>query len=974
MRKLNVLIVSFAALGLLAPSAQAKAAIESFTAETLSVHPLAGAHEDATTAFTFRQVGNYVYGGEPSAVVVKLPPGVVGDLQNVPRCAQADFELEVADCPAESQVGIASIGFIGGGGGNNSSESMGVFNVQPGPGQPAMLGIVGRVAGFRVAVPILVTAHANDGYAVTATTQLQYFPVGFRVASSAVTLWGVPASHARADGNHNWTYEPVGTLPPAPSAQWKPFMQNPTGCLEAPVTSLAVNTAEEPDVFVEMLAESPDASDCAHVPFAPSISLAPDNSRSSAPAGLNVDLTLPQNNESEGRGTAELKQAVVTLPQGLTISPSAASDGLEACTDEQFAAKSDSPATCPPGSVVGEDEVESPLVLSGAMEGKVYLGQPLSTDPTSGRMFRIFQELQGFGLDIKLEGSVTANPQTGQLTATFANLPELPFQDYRMKLKGGPNALLANPPSCGQHTTTTALTPFSAPEAPVTTPSSVFDTSYDGNGAPCPAVLPFAPSAAVSTGASQAGAFSPLSVTFARADGTQPLGRIDATLPQGLLGYVSKVSLCEPSHATAGTCPAASRIGSVVTSAGAGSEPLSVTGSVYLARGMNGYPFMLSVVVPAVAGPYDLGDVVVPVWLQVNSDGSITAVSGSLPSILDGIPLDIRSIRVTVDRPGFMSNPTSCSPLSLTGQATSLAETVAGLSAPFQATGCSSLPFTPSLTAATQGSTSKLDGASLTVHVSQPAGQANIHYVRVQLPKSLPSRLTTLQQACTEAKFAANPAGCPPGSVVGTATAYTPMLPTPLSGPAILVSHGGLAFPDLDVILQGDGVTIDLVGNTNIKNNVTTSTFAAVPDAPISGFELNLPEGPYSALGANGNLCEQTLTMPTTIVGQNGVSVTQNTRIGVSGCPAVKVAVKKAEIKLGEKLVLTVKTSAAGRVTISGGGVRAMNGRLTAGMHQLAVALSAEGRIARRHRQKIRLRVGLQAARQAVTITTSVTL
>jgi hypothetical protein len=454
------------------------------------------------------------------------------------------------------------------------------------------------------------------------------------------------------------------------------------------------------------------------------------------------------------------------------------------------------------------------------------------------------------------------------------------------------------------------------------------------------------------------------------------LGHLEAKLPAGLLGYVSKVQLCEAAQAEAGNCAAESRIGTVIAAAGAGPDPFNVQGSVYLAHGSDGYPFMLSVVVPAVAGPYDLGNVVVPVWLQVNSDGSITAVSGSLPSILDGIPLDIRSITVTVDRPGFMSNPTSCNPLSLTGQATSLSGTLAALSAPFQATGCSSLPFTPSFTAATQGSTSKLDGASLTVRVSQPAGQANIHYVRVQLPKSLPSRLTTLQQACTEAKFAANPAGCPPGSVVGTATAYTAMLPTPLTGPAILVSHGGRAFPDLDVLLQGDGVTIDLVGNTDIKNNVTTSTFQNVPDAPISGFELTLPEDPYSALGANGNLCEQKLLIPTTITGQNGIVVNQTTKIAVTSCPKPKPTIMITETKAkAASLLVTVKTNRTGLLYLSGIGVVPKTATsLRAGTHRIALPFTPVGRSLANHHRRLELRTRLIVASQAVAKTTSVKL
>jgi hypothetical protein len=972
MRRTTVLI-ALGALAILAPSARAAVTIESFTAGAAST--LAGAHADATTAFHFESVYNGFgeprpLGGEPAQIVVKLPPGVVGDPQNVARCPRALFTNsalstgfgEPGGCPASTMVGEATVVVSAQAPVTVRPLRLGVYNVQPGPGEPAELGIQGTDGPVPITVPIQVSASAADNYALTATVpQVPRMPDASDTLASSLTLWGVPAAHQRYDGDSYPTGGIVNeATPPAPPSQWKPFMENPTGCSTTPLTTLRVNTYEEPEVFSEALATSPIPTDCAHVPFAPQISLQPTpaseggTTQAGAPTGLSVDLHLPQGNDPNGRGTAELEKAVVTLPAGMTISPSAASAGLQACTDEQFAAKSDSPAACPPGSVIGEDEVQSPLVLSAALKGKVYLGQPLSTDPTSGRMFRVFQEIQGFGLDIKLQGSVTADPSTGQLTATFANLPELPFEDFRLRFKGGANAVLVNPPVCGQNATATALYPYSG-NAPATPPAS-FATSYDGNGAPCPSVLPFAPSAAVSTSSSQAGALSPLTVTFARADETQPLGQIDAKLPAGLLGYVSKVALCEAGQAIAGTCPVESRIGTVSTTAGAGSDPLTVQGSVYLARGSNGYPFMLSVVVPAVAGPYSLGNVVVPVWLQVNSDGSLTAVSGALPSILDGIPLNIRSVTMTIDRPGFTFNPTSCNPLAMSGTVTSLSGTVAPISAPFQASGCGSLPFVPSFTVATQGSTSKANGASLTVRITQKPGEADIHSVHTELPKQLPSRLTTLQKACLAAQFASNPAGCPAGSDVGMATASTPTLSSPLTGPAFLVSHGGAAFPDLEIVLQGEGVTVILDGKTDIKKGITSSTFASVPDVPISGFELTLPEGPYSLLAPYGTLCTSKLLMPTTIVGQNGVVVKQSTRIAVSGCPKVKVI--SAKVK-GATASLTVQIPAAGRLAVSGSRLKHAARMLKqAGRTTVEVGLTTAGlaSLHSHHRLKVKLK------------------
>jgi hypothetical protein len=988
------LLASFAVIVVTASSAQAAVTIESFSAGAAST--LAGAHADASTAFAFRVIyglqGARPFGGDVADVVVKLPPGVVGNPQNVPRCTRsqltADSVEAIGGCPADTQVGVADVTFaLRFFNGTPTHAILGVFNVQPGPNEPAMLAIQGTVLHVPIIAPILLTASARDGYAITATApEAKKNSLEPSLLGANLTLWAVPDAHTRGAGRSNYAPpaagggEEAGLIPPDPPSQRRPFMENPTDCSSVPLTTLSVNTLEEPEVFTTATALSPIPTDCADVPFAPSIKAEPDTSQAGAPAGLGFEVTVPQSNDPNGRGSAELRRAVVTLPQGMTISPSAASKQLQGCTDTQFGAGSDSAAQCPAASQIGTDEVESPLLprpptgAEGELTGKVYLGQPLNTNPTSGQMFRVFQELQGFGLDVKVEGSVVANPETGQLTATFANLPELPFQDFKLHFNGGPNAVLVNPPTCGANTTTTQLTPYSG--NPAATPSSTFTTSYDGNGAPCPASLPFAPSASISTASSQAGAFSPLTVSFSRGDGTQPLGQITAHLPPGLLGYVSAVPLCGPAAAAAGTCPASSRIGVVSTTAGAGSDPLTVPGTVYLAQGTGGYPFALSVVVPAVAGPYDLGNVVVLVNLQVNSDGSITAVSGPLPSILDGIPLDIRSVTLATDRPGFTFNPTNCAPLSMGGTATSLSGSVAPISAPFQASGCGSLPFAPSFTVATQGSTSKANGASLTVRIAQKPGEADIHSVHVELPKQLPSRLTTLQKACTAAQFNSNPAGCPPGSVVGTATAITPTLSSPLTGPAILVSHGGAAFPDMEIILQGGGVTVILDGQTDIKKSVTSSTFAAVPDVPISGFELTLPEGPYSLLGPYGTLCTSKLLMPTTITGQNGLVVKQNTRIAVTGCPDPKPAITVTKTKAkASSLLVTVNTTAKGTVRISGSGLDTKTKRnVKAGTSQIAVSLTKAGQTLRERHEKLKLRATLTVGKLAVAKTTSVKL
>jgi hypothetical protein len=909
--------------------------VVSFTTQASSAQ--AGAHPDLTTTIRFatRQdpslngfpnprfaPGFFVPNGHgPADVVLKLPAGLVGNPTAMPVCPRATF-LATDKCPADTQVGagtfyINNFSLIGSSQVPNQSGYVPVnghiYLLEPSDGEPARLGITVNLQGVGTTlVQVPLTASAADGYAVTAATSdiaSTFKAENVALDGFTLTLWGVPAdpSHDAQRGTCLAEFGLTGNQCPSDLPR-VPFIENPTDCSGTPVTTLLTDSYDNPGSLQTYTSQAigPDgqpiaaSTGCEQVPFEPSLEVQPDNTQAGGPAGLNVDLKVPQSSTPDGIGTSELRKAVVTLPAGMSISPSAAAQPLGACSDAQFGAGSDAPAQCPAGSAIGTTEVITPL-LSGPLTGRVYLGQPLEqTDPTSGQMYRVFQEIQGFGLDVKLKGQVAADPVTGQLNATFDALPELPFSEFKLRLRGGPNAVLSNPQGCGTYTTISQLTPYSG--NPPATPSSPFTASFDGNGAPCPASQPFGPGVSLWGTSGQAGAYSSVSVAVTRPDGHGYLSSIAAHLPPGLLGNVASVPLCPAANVSAGTCPARSRIGGVEATAGPGSDPLQLPGTVYLGQGFGPYPFSLSVVVPAVAGPYNLGNVTVRVGIQVNNDGSVSVQSDPLPTILDGIPIQLRGVTVTLDRPGFMFNPTSCGPLSLTSALRSLGGALASPSAPFQVGGCGYLPFKPSFKVSTQAKTSKANGASLDVQVTQKPGEANIHKVDVQLPSALPSRLTTLQKACSEAQFAANPAGCPAGSDVGTAIAVTPILSVPLSGPAYLVSHGGAAFPDLVIVLQGEGVTIDLTGNTDIKKGITFSRFETVPDAPISSFQLSLPEGPHSILGAylpanaNGSMCGQTLGMPTTIVGQSGSTLTQTTKIVVSGCAASKTLTRAQKL------------------------------------------------------------------------------
>ena len=442
--------------------------------------------------------------------------------------------------------------------------------------------------------------------------------------------------------------------------------------------------------------------------------------------------------------------------------------------------------------------------------------------------------------------------------------------------------------------------------------------------------MPFAPTLTAGSTTDQAGGYTDFSMLLSRGDGQQRFSSLSFKAPEGLSGMIASVPLCGEQQANVGTCPAASKIGHTVVGAGPGPYPFYIPQQnapptpIYLTGPYHGAPFGLSIVTPVVAGPFNLGTNVVRARIEVDPHTAqitiTTDASGvhSIPTILDGIPTDVRSINAIIDRERFMFNPTNCSPQEFSGTAYSDEGAKASLSSHFQMGSCQALKFAPNFKVSTAGRASKAQGASLTADIVYPTGplganqassQSNIASVKVDLPKQLPSRLTTLQKACTSAQFESNPAGCPAASVVGRAKVITPILPVPLEGPAFFVSHGGEAFPSLEVMLQGYGVTVDLVGSTFIsKAGITSSTFKSTPDVPFSSFELTLPRGKYSALTANVpakdnySLCGQKLVMPTAFIAQDGAVIHQSTPVSVTGC-AKKKAAKKPKKKKAKKSV-----------------------------------------------------------------------
>ncbi|HTZ65224.1 MAG TPA: hypothetical protein VMB51_14065, partial [Solirubrobacteraceae bacterium] len=496
------------------------------------------------------------------------------------------------------------------------------------------------------------------------------------------------------------------------------------------------------------------------------------------------------------------------------------------------------------------------------------------------------------------------------------------FSELELRLFPGPRASLASPALCGTYPTSASFTPWSYPfQAPLSLESSAgeFTVGSGPGGTPCPRGEPFAPALSAGSEDRQAGAFSEFTLGLERPDGNQPLSAISLKLPAGAAAMLSHVTPCPEPQASLGSCGPESQIGQASASAGVGPDPYTEQGAVFITGPYQGAPFGLSIVTPAVAGPFDLGDVVVRSKIEVDPHTAQVTISSPVPTFIQGvgrsstgIPLQLQRLQVDVDRPDFEYNPTSCEPKHVEATLDGAGNGVEQVSIPFQVAGCQGLPFKPGVSAVTRGKTSKADGASLGLTFKSRVGEAHVARTVLTIPSTLPARLTTIQKACVAATFEANPAACGEGSDIGTAVVHTPVLKNPLSGPIYLVSHGNAAWPDAELVLQGEGVTVILDGQTAIKKGVTTSSFLSVPDAPFESVEATLPEGPHSALTTNlplkdhYSLCGQHLAIPTALTGQNGTAITASVKVSVQGCAAVR-GMKARRLTRRQKLARALK-------------------------------------------------------------------
>jgi hypothetical protein len=815
------------------------------------------------TAFEFNHHDSLL-GKEPEGAVknirVDLPPGLAGNPGALPKCPVAAFQKD--ECKPETQVGTNELTVFDGI--NNMTVSGTVYNLEQPPGLALDFGI-------HVAVEPLVSVHIYlEGHVSWSSDYHEYFQIDNIPHEGEVLGAKVPLAVLKSKLIFNGR------------AGQGDFLTLPSACSSTTTTYLEVQ-AWEGQVSRTQTHTPVGVEGCGAPPFQPTAEVKPETAQSDEPDGASTEVKVPQHAGPDEIDTADIRDAHVTLPEGLTLNPSAAR-GLQACTASQIAIGSTSSVTCPPASAIGTVAIETDLP-PGSLAGPVYLGSP-SGAPITDPPYTIYLDAESvYGVSVRLKGSIVPDPTTGRLEATFTENPQLPFSSLALKLRGGAQAPLANPLACGSTPTQALFTPYTGG------PPALSSTPFSTTG--CPAPLPFSLAQSTANSTAGAGAYTSYTLNLAREHGQQYLSQIKTVLPAGLLGAIPSVALCGEPQAGQGTCSAASQIATATVSAGAGPEPYGFSGPVYLTGPYNGAPYGLSIAVPASAGPFDLGSgpcdcVLTRAALNIDPYTARVTATSTLPSIVKGVPLRLRSVSVAVNRPNFLFNPTNCGALATESTLTSTFGATQSLSSPFQASNCGALAFRPSFGVATSAHATRTGGASLRVNLTQGAQEANIHSVFVQLPTLLSARLKTLQKACPAATFAASPLNCPAGSKVGSASVVTPVLPGKLAGVAYLVSHGGAAFPDLDLVLEDGGVRVILVGNTNIVKNLTTSTFAAIPDAPVSSFRLDLPMGPSSALAANGNLCKHPLLMPTVITAQSGAQIKRSTRIAVSHCPHKK--------------------------------------------------------------------------------------
>jgi hypothetical protein len=868
----------------------------------------AGAHPDVMTLITFNRKSSpfgELTDGTLKTSRVDLPPGLIANPTATPKCPQEALELAQDDIPRECDDAIV---------GRARVYNLAVnIETQPLEGFPVPLysmvppaGVAARLSFKIYGVVSNIDARVRSSSPVGVTATASNVPQAIPIFGVRVTLWGVPQ-----DPIHD-----AERFGPTTAAR-KAFVTSPTSCPAEPfLTRVSLASWENPDEFkVSSFDHDFDgfplrADGCGKLKFTPAASVVPTSKQPDAPTGLDIGIENPSNIEiPDGFANAHLKDVTVQLPEGLTINPGSA-DGLQACTDAQLRLEEEAPETCPDAAKIGTAVVDTPL-LDEDVKGSLFIRSQNSSDPESGEMFRVALVLRNDerGVLVKLAGQVRANKDTGRLTATFKDNPQLPVDSIEVQMKSGPRAPLATSATCGSTSVATDFTSWAGHAVNVSNPVDVACT---------PGLGGFAPAFTAGAVAPRAGGFSPFTVGITKPDGNAAIDGLTMKLPVGLVAQLK---------GNVGT-----QVGKVTAFAGPGTNPFALPGQVYLEGPYGDAPFSLKVVVPAKAGPFDLGEVVVRQKIYVDPiTAQVTVVSDPIPTIVKGVPARLQRLDVNVDKPGFVINPTSCAEKAVEGALKSVAGQTAALSVRFQVGECSSLDLKPSLALSLSGKGQTTDGKhpAVTANLTQSAGQSNLKKVRVALPLSLALDPDNANGLCEFADGSKATPTCPKASIVGTATAVTPILDEPLSGPVYFVKNirkdakSGReirTLPKLVIPLVGqNGLKLTLTGTSNVEDDQLVTTFDNIPDAPVSSFKLNINGGKGGILTvSDADICKSTQVAEQQIDGQNNKQADADVYIQTPSC-ALKVLSKKITKR---SVTLKVSGLGAGKVTVTGKGIK----------------------------------------------------
>jgi hypothetical protein len=861
-------------------------------------------------------------------VFVDLPAGLIGNPEAVTDvCTELQLNTDnPGSCPKAAQVGFLKILGPAPESGRVFYDFVPLFLLDAPHGTAALLGFNYWGAVFHISAELVRDESAPGRYRVRISSINT--PQALPLRGADTVVWGVPADpdldivRGWGPAQNTQVTAPDGTLyvgsacaspvgvghPSCPPTQdfsvpgpSRPFFTLPTSCIGfdgVPGTSLKTDItvtswqgSEDSTSFLSHDLTTPvpnpqPITGCAALGpgFIPTLKARPTTNVADSPTGLEVELSIPQNDDPDGLATAHLRDTTVTLPEGLVVNPSGA-NGLGACSPAQIDLQGQDPAQCPDASRLANVQVDTPL-LDHPVMGAAYIATPYDNPFNSLLALYISFDDPQSGTVVKVAGEVRADPQTGRLTTTVEENPQVPFETFTLNFKAGPHASLRTPATCDTYRTDSSLTPWSFPDSgPPKTPSDTWQITQGPSGACAntPAQQPNTPSFDAGAISPIAGAHSPFVVNLRREDGSQNFSAITVSPPQGLVAKLAGTAICPQSALDAAaakkgqeeranpSCPAASEVGSVVGAAGAGPAPYYASGKAYIAGPYKGAPLSLATIIPATAGPFDLGTIVTRVAVHVNpKTAEITAVSDQIPSILQGIPLDVRSVQVALDRPNFSLNPTSCDPMAVRGLLTSTIGALASLESRFQLAECSGMGFKPKMVLTLRGGTKRGKHPALTVNLMPRPGDANIASVSVALPRSEFLENAHIRTICTRPDFAAD--NCPAGAVYGESTVDTPLLDYDLSGHVYLRSSDNL-LPDVVPDLRGPAyqpIKLESAGRTDSIRGGIRTTIDFVPDAPFTKAVVALQGGNKGLLVNSRNICDRVYRATVRYIAHNG--------------------------------------------------------------------------------------------------------